>query len=198
MRKAKGIALLAAILFMLLVTVAWLGRFLYVRHGSDFLNAAGAYLTGAATLLLSLAAILGGSLALIDYRARVVAEKSKWALQLYEKLFEEGQLKEVRRQLDYGDTKEIKELIKADEEGREFSEGQQGKFDRFTDYLNFFELVARLKAIGQLTDEDINATFDYYLRLLTKQRNPEIRQYLTREGFENLGKLLADEYETQS
>jgi len=96
----------------------------------------------------------------------------------------------VRRKLDYGDTDEIKMLIHRDAQGLPFSEAQQATFDLFTDYLNFFEFIARLKEIGQLTSDDIDATFNYYLILLTRARNPEIRQYLKKEGFENLDKLL--------
>lgn len=45
-----------------------------------------------------------------------------------------------------------------------------------------------------MTSKDVAAVFDYYLKLLTVQRNPEIRQYLKSAGFENLDKLLL-EYE---
>ncbi len=196
MAKLASLALLVIALLLYVTGVGYVGYCLHLKLGSEALSAWGAYITGSATLLLALAAVLGGSLAYSDYRTRAVAEKSKWILQLYEKLFEEGQLKDVRRQLDYDDTEEIKALIQADEERRVFTLDQQGKFDKFTDYLNFFELIARLKALGQLTDDDISATFDYYLKLLTVQRNPEIRKYLDKEGFENLGTLLRD-YESQ-
>jgi hypothetical protein len=189
MAKITGIVLLVIVLLLVLVGV---GYCIHLKLGSEGLNAWGAYLTGGSTLILSLAAVLGGSLALKDYRARAVAEKSKWLLQLYEKMFEEGQFKEVRRKLDYDDTDEIKALIKADLEGIEFTSDQQVKFDNFTDYLNFFELIAHLRDIGQLTSEDMSATFDYYLKLLIRKKNPEIRQYLRKEGFENLDRLLID------
>jgi len=183
------------LIVVLLLVLIGIGYRVHLNLGSEGLNAWGAYLTGGSTLILSLAAVLGGSLALRDYRARSVAEKAKWLLQLYEKMFEEGQFKEVRRKLDYDDSDEIKALIKADLDGIEFTSDQQVKFDNFTDYLNFFELIAHLRDIGQLTSEDISATFDYYLRLLTRQKNPEIRQYLSKEGFENLDRLLT-EYES--
>jgi hypothetical protein len=181
-------------LLVLLVAIGS-GYGIHLRLGSESLNAWGAYLSGCGALTLALAAILAGFLAISDYRTRVLAEKSKWFLQLYEKLFEGGQFKDVRRKLDYGDTDEIKMLIQRDEQSLEFTEAQQAKFDAFTDYLNFFEFIARLKEIGQLTSDDINATFNYYLILLTGPRNPEIRQYLKKEGFENLDKLLL-EYES--
>ncbi len=141
-----------------------------------------------------MAAIVGGILALGDYRHREVAEKAKWSLGLYEKLFEVPTYKEVRRKFDYDDLDEIKELISRDKEGIKFTEDQQIKFDQFTDYLNFFEFIAHLRALGQLTSKDIEAIFDYYLKLMTKGRNPEIREYLKRTGFENLDQLLS-EYE---
>ena len=99
--------------------------------------------------------------------------------------------------MDYDDTEEIKTLIRADAVGLKLTLDQQKQFDAFTDYLNFVELIARLKIIGQLSGEAIKATFDYYLNLLKKQRNPEIRGYLLKEGFENLNELLLD-YEKQS
>ena len=189
-------ALVCAIVLLLLPVAIASGYGIHLKLGSEALNAWGAYLSGCGALSLSLATIVAGFLAVSDYRKRGLAEKSKWLLQLYEKLFEDGQFKDVRRKLDYGDTDEIKMLIHRDAQGLPFSEAQQATFDLFTDYLNFFEFIARLKEIGQLTSADIDATFNYYLILLTKLRNPEIRQYLKKEGFENLDKLLL-EYENQ-
>lgn len=198
MSKAIAVFLLwvVAVLSLVVAAVVSSGYSVHARLGSEALNAWGAYLTGCASLILSCAAMVAGFQALRDYRSKTTGEKAKWLLQLYEKLFENPHLKEVRRKLDYDDTEELKALIHADSEGREFTSDQRVKFDAFTDYLNFFELIALLKKIGQLTSDDIKATFDYYLNLLTKARNPEIRQYLNKEGFENLDKLLL-EYESQ-
>jgi len=193
MRALLSIAL-AALLLAAITALVVAGYCIHLRLGGEALGAWGGYLTGSATLLLAVAAIIAGFVGGRDYRAKVVAEKAKWLLQLYEKLFENANYKDVRRKLDYDDTEEIEALIKADGEGRKFTESQQVVFDQFTDYLNLFEMVARLRAIKQLTSEDIKATFDYYLRLLTEKRNPVIREYLKKEGFENLDKLLK-EYE---
>jgi hypothetical protein len=103
-------------IFCLLVLLVAIGSGygIHLKLGSEALNAWGAYLSGCGALTLALAAIVAGFLAISDYRTRVLAEKSKWFLQLYEKLFEGGQFKEVRRKLDYGDTDEIKMLIDRD------------------------------------------------------------------------------------
>ena len=192
----KVFAVLCAIAVVLCLTVGS-GYLIHLKLGSEAVSAWGAYLAGCGTLAVSLAAIVTGSLAYRDYRTRLLADKSKWLFQLYEKLFESAQYKGVRRKIDYGETEEIKMLIKLDAENEKFTEAQQGVFDQFTDYLNFFEFLARLKEVGELTSQDISATFDYYLKLLARKRNPEIRQYLEKEGFESLNKLLLQEYEGQ-
>jgi hypothetical protein len=192
----RNLAIIAVCVLVLIVAIAS-GYCLHLKLGSESVNGWGAFLSGCGALTLALATIVAGFFAVSDFRSRVLAEKSKWFLQLYEKLFENPQYKHVRRKLDYADTEEIKMLIRRDAESKEFTEAERTVFDEFTDYLNFFEFVAHLKEVGQLTSQDINATFDYYLRLLTKQRNPEIRGYLKKEGFENLDKLLL-EYEGQT
>ncbi|MGB7284647.1 MAG: hypothetical protein WBE13_20440 [Candidatus Acidiferrum sp.] len=200
MSKSIGVFVLGVVvvLSIMLAVAVPVGYCVHATLGHEALNAWGTYLTGCASLILSCAAIVAGFLGLRDYRSKATAEKSKWLLQLYEKLFEDPKYKDVRQKLDYGDTDEIKSLIKIDQENKEFTPAQRVQFDAFTDYLNLFELIAHLKEIGQLTSEDIKATFDYYLNLLTRERNPEIRQYLENTGFENLGKLLKEEYEKQA
>lgn len=166
------------------------GYSIHWKLGAEDLNAWGTFLTGLGTLAISVTAIVASVQGLQDFRGKVAQEKAKWLFQLYEKLFEQPQYKNIRRQIDYKDTAEIKKLIAKDKSGQLFEESEKTYFDNFTDYLNFFEMVAHLKDAGQLTDADVQTTFDYYLRLLTKQENPEIREYLKKEGFESLDKLL--------
>ena len=60
----------------------------------------------------------------------------------------------------------------------------------FTDFLNFFEMVAYLQKQKLLSSGDINSLFGYYLQLLADRT--EIRNYIHDAGksFEDLGKLL--------
>lgn len=66
----------------------------------------------------------------------------------------------------------------------------------FTDFLNFFELVAYLDTIETLMRGDTEALLGYYLSLL-RDKKP-VWDYIrkTSNGFENLRRLLA-ERETQ-
>lgn len=188
----------ALICFLFLVATGIVcGYCIHLQLGSEALNAWGTYLTGTATIVLSCAAIMTGFLAVREYGARTNAEKARWLYQLYEKFFENNSYKHVRRKLDYDHVEEIEGLIQMVGQNKSLSSDQEAHFDEFTDYLNFFEMIGLLKKLGQLTSADIRATFDYYLRLLTNKRNPQIRQYLVREGFENLDRLLV-EYEKEA
>ena len=60
----------------------------------------------------------------------------------------------------------------------------------FTDFLNFFELVAYMGKCGTLSDADVEALLGYYLQILTDK--PELRRYIhnRKKGFEHLDELL--------
>lgn len=56
-------------------------------------------------------------------------------------------------------------------------------------YLNFFELLAGLRQLRQISDEEIVQLFDYDLRLIKRQAF--IMNSLDPEGFDGLVNLLA-------
>jgi hypothetical protein len=60
----------------------------------------------------------------------------------------------------------------------------------FTDFLNFFELVAYMGHCHTLSRGDVEALLGYYLQILTDK--PELRQYIhnKKKGFEYLDELL--------
>ena len=62
----------------------------------------------------------------------------------------------------------------------------------FTDFLNFFELVAYLKRVGTLSTEDVDALLGYYLDKL--RENGVVWSYIRRtsKSFENLRRMLIE------
>ena len=60
----------------------------------------------------------------------------------------------------------------------------------FTDFLNFFELVAYMGSQKTLSESDVEALLGYYLQLLTDKSN--LRDYIRdrKNSFENLNELL--------
>jgi len=117
--------------------------------------------------------------ALFIYRRNARLERAKWAVQLHDKFFaKDSQYRPIREILDSEtSSRDIEELV-----GKESAE--------FTDYLNFFELVAILVESGQLQKSDVMDLFEYYLGCL--QRHATVRQYIQdrTKSFQHLRKLL--------
>lgn len=106
-------------------------------------------------------------------------ERARWLSSLYSKFYEALDLKMIRETLDCTspNSPAVQKLV-------------QDEDARFTDYLNFFEFMAYLRACGQLSTKDVGALFDYYLRVLT--RHEDVRKYVMddRNGYGYLKKLL--------
>jgi len=117
--------------------------------------------------------------AFIQYRKSKQMERSKWMLQLYEKVYEEPRFKRMRDILDCdrdGDSA-VQDVVEQEEA-------------EFTDYLNFFEFVGYLRNRGQLDDKDIDALFGYYLDCLNAQTPVRTYVHDTSRGFEYLSLAL--------
>ena len=105
-------------------------------------------------------------------------EQKQQINQLYEKFYEANNYKRIRQVLDCDPgSKEVNGLVQSEEA-------------EFTDYLNFFEFVAFLAESGQLTAQQVDTLFSYYLKNLKK--HAPVQDYVNdqRKGFEKLRKLL--------
>jgi hypothetical protein len=130
-----------------------------------------------------LAAAAGVLWAVWVYYGKLRLERAKWLSSLYSKFYEAENLKNVRNTLDESgpypeDTQERIETMVNDQD------------PDFTDYLNFFEFMAYLEHLGQLSEKDVKALFDYYLRNLSKHK--KVREYIDkdRNGFGYLKQVL--------
>jgi hypothetical protein len=126
---------------------------------------------------MAAAAVLG---AVRIYYRKVTLERATWLSSLYSKFYEAPDLKRIRKVLDDNppDAPQVEELVRDEDSD-------------LTDYLNFFEFMAYLKARGQLSKRDIAALFDYYLRLLSKHK--DVRRYVAddKNGYGYLKILIA-------
>jgi len=127
--------------------------------------------------LMAAAGVLG---AVRIYYRKSALERATWLSNLYTKFYEAPDLKRIRKALDDNppDAPEIEDLV-----GSEDSD--------LTDYLNFFEFMAYLERRGELRKKDVEALFDYYLRLLSKHK--DVRKYVLddRNGYGYLKTLIA-------
>lgn len=98
--------------------------------------------------------------AFLVYRHNSRLERPRWATMLFDKFYETEKYKEIRSTLDtYADTEAVEELVLREE-------------DKFTDYLNFFEYVAFLKACKQLRRREVEALLGYFLECIARHERP--------------------------
>ena len=129
--------------------------------------------------------VIGGVSALVLFamkvrtdRAALRSEHAKWVTSLYEKFYENHDLKEVRQSVDCGSAESHQKMVT--EESPEF-----------TDFLNFFEYVAYLWRNRQLSDAEVNGLFGYYLDCLARSKG--IMGYIentSTHSYEQLAELL--------
>ena len=74
---------------------------------------------------------------------------------LYERFYERDTYKDVRRWIDFGMLE--KELANDEDHKRE---------EKLADYLNFFEFIATLEKMKQLSLSEIKMLFAYYIKCI--------------------------------
>lgn len=137
----------------------------------------------AADITTALVAVVGGSSAYVTYRRSVRTKRAEWLASLHEKFFETERYARVRRVLDYQEEPLYTQLAQAVSAGAYLPLA-----DEFYRYLNFFELMASLRQLGEISNDEILGLFEYDLRLLTKHRF--VLDALPAQGFERLPQLL--------
>jgi hypothetical protein len=128
-------------------------------------------------------AVFGAPLAYLTYRRSVRTRRAEWLSSLHEKFFESGRYDRVRQTLDYNEEPDYS-ILKTAVAG-ETSHPLANELYR---YLNFFELLASLRQLGQISDDEILVLFQYDLTMLT--RHSFIIDSLGPQGFERLPELL--------
>jgi hypothetical protein len=153
----------------------------------DF-GAIGQLVSGIGALIVAWAALWARK----NYARQVTLEQMKWLQQLYDSFYSSERYKAVRQLIDFDDLGSTLELLRrADTDSSQLSLPERTQVDQFTDYLNFFEWIAFLEKEGQLTFEQVDAMFKYYLvRLLQVEKNRELRKYIQEHGYEQLHRLL--------
>jgi hypothetical protein len=118
--------------------------------------------------------------AALTYRSNSKRERAKWAVQLYEKFYENETYKNMRQALELdADLAAVQKLVVNED-------------TEFTDYLNFFEMVVGLAEDGQLPKDKVLRLFRYYLRCL--KYHEEVTRYVSdpTKDYETLNAFLAE------
>lgn len=144
----------------------------------DWSLTADAVKTVAATM-----AIVGGALALFQFWRANRTKRAEWLASLHGQFFEMERYSRVRRALDYAlepDYSTLKAAV-GSEQPHELA-------DELYRYLNFFEFLAGLRQLGQISKREIRILFDYDLKML--RRHDFVLAVLQPQGFEQLHELL--------
>jgi hypothetical protein len=110
--------------------------------------------------VLLVVSIVGGIVAVVTYRRDANRRRAEWLMSFYEKFYEEERYKRVRYILDYkpGEYADLKQALE--------SGNADERVEAIVDYLNFFEFVASLWCLGQISLRDVRMLFQYYLENL--------------------------------
>ena len=128
-------------------------------------------------------ALLTALTAVFTYRRSVRTRRAEWLVSLHEKFFETERYATIRRVLDYREEPLYTELSSAIANGKSHPLAEE-----LYRYLNFFELLAELQHLKQISKREIAALFDYDLRALPDHQF--IVDVLAPQGFERLDDLL--------
>ncbi len=128
---------------------------------------------------------VGAFAAYRTYRTNLRVRRAEWLSSLYETFYVKPELKEIRAVLDYPGAKRerLHDCIASDPDN-------STELEPLVDYLNFFEFIAVLRKKKQLSVEEIQLMFGYYLGELAK--DPAIRKFCEDGGFKNLSALLGE------
>jgi len=130
-------------------------------------------------------AVVGIWLSWKTFKANQRIRRAEWLRSLFEKFYEADKYKDVRRWLDFEDLRQ-REL------GNDISHIQNDsehlKEEKLADYLNFFEFIAALEKLKQLSLKEIKLLFAYYLDRI-KQTSICV-EYIRAGNYRNLSNLL--------
>lgn len=135
--------------------------------------------------ILVAASIVGGIFAVITYWRNIRLRRAEWLFNLYQKFFEEPNYKKMRSILDYRKEPEFSKLRSA-----LARDSRHQLVEDLVDYLNFFEFVAGLWQLGQITLLELRMVFDYYLNNLASI--DFVQEFVKTQGFESLANLLRE------
>jgi hypothetical protein len=134
-------------------------------------------------LILDVSALVGGGLALWTFWRNARLRRAEWLYNLHAKFYESSNYKRMRYTLDYEPQPEFDKLRNAVNTG-----GNDELAEALVDYLNFFEFIATLWKLKQLTIKEIAMIFEYYV--LRLRDHDFVMSFIAKNGFENLDRLI--------
>lgn len=140
---------------------------------------------------VAVATLVGGAVTIYTYWKNSGLKRAEWLYQLYEKFYEAEYYKKMRQLIDYEREEQIAKLRNGVE-----NDCEDELIESLVDYLNFFEFIASLWKLGQLSEREICMVFEYYI--LRVSDYDFINRFMAEEGFEYLPQLIAQLKKTKA
>lgn len=138
------------------------------------------------TIVFQVVALTAAAITVFTFWRNGTLRRAEWLSELHGKFYEENTYKRVRLILDYRPEPDYTRLrVSVSPKGgdNELAEG-------FVDYLNFFEFIATLLKLRQLSFREIDMMFDYYIDNLRGHQDDFVMEFVREHGFENLKELI--------
>ena len=147
-----------------------------------------------ASIVTAFALVMGGVWAGVQFRAARRSSRAEWIVSLHRNFYLDPPLASDRRSVEDSYDERIKPQVQiwlaranaSDEPS--FREADAEK--SLDSVLNFLELISYLEQRGELTNRDVTALFDYWIRWVGGTERPELRLYLEVFGYEGVCRLV--------
>jgi hypothetical protein len=126
----------------------------------------------------------GICLSVFTYLKNNKVKRGEWLKSLYEKFFEAGSYKKIRREIEY---ERLGIFLGLND--KEIATNEENE-EQLVDFLNFFDFISSLQIKGHIKKDEVKDLFGYYLQKL--KENKFIAFYIKTYGFENLSTVLDD------
>ena len=141
-----------------------------------------------------LVGIISARLAVRTFRSNARVKRAEWLKSLHAQFYESEKYSDVRRLLDYRPEPDFSRMKEAILKGGRWQHADREMADRNAEalgvYLNFFEFVACLWKLDQLSLQEIMMLFQYYIELFGHKDLEFVRGWIEKYGFENLMELI--------
>jgi hypothetical protein len=132
-----------------------------------------------------LSGIIGAAITIYIYYRNSNLRRAEWLYSLFEKFYYQSSYAGIRRILDYGNEDGVRRLRSALQ-----GHADESLEEKLVDFLNFFEVIASLWKLRQLSIKEIQMMFEYCIRRI--ENHDFILEYLQAWGFEGVLELVGE------
>jgi gamma-glutamylcyclotransferase (GGCT)/AIG2-like uncharacterized protein YtfP len=157
------------------------------------------WLSATADLAMALGTGFAAIWAVVSYRSAKRSEKSRWMKELFSEFFFNNNFDEIRDLLEFGYATKLEPLLYQAALGRynEIDTEEERRLVKELDnFLNYMEYVLYLEDNNQISRDDVEVTFGYWIGVLADDQHALLRDYCDKFGYERVSALVGERRRT--